>query len=464
MSDKQSLDRVFKAYDVRGLVPDDLSPTLVREVGAAFAEWSKAPRIIVARDCRLSSPELAAAIAEGATSRGIDVVDIGLASSDLMYFASGALDLPGVMVTASHNSKQYNGLKFCLARAKPVSEDTGLGDIRAIVEAGNRPSVPSSGTVERRSMLDAYVEHVLTFVDASTIRPFTVVIDTANGMGGLVAPAVLERLPVKVISLFPELDGTFPNHRADPMDPDNKRWLRDAVLEHRADIGLAFDDDADRVFLVDERAQDVTGSSVTAFIAQAMLRREPSATILYNLICSWAVPEVIRENGGTPVRTRVGHSFIKKVMADTGAIFGGEHSGHFYFRENYHADSGMIASVVALQLLSDARDPLSVLLKPFIRYFDSGEINSEVEDKDARIEQVADALGNGRQDRLDGLTVEFENWWCNVRPSNTEPLLRLNVEARIAELLHVKTAAILAIIRGRRGPATEDDGQHEGGT
>jgi phosphomannomutase len=288
-------------------------------------------------------------------------------------------------------------------------------------------------------MLGAYVEHVSTFVDASTMRPFTVVIDTANGMGGLVAPAVLERLPVKVISLFPELDGTFPNHRADPMDADNKRWLRDAVLERHADIGLAFDDDADRVFLVDERAQDVTGSSVTAFIAQAMLRREPGATILYNLICSRAVPEVIRESGGTPVRTRVG---------DTGAIFGGEHSGHFYFRDNYHADSGMITSVVALQLLSDAGDPLSRLLAPFIRYFDSGEINSEVDDKHARIEAVAEALNDGRRDELDGLTVEFDDWWCNVRPSNTEPLLRLNVEARAVELLREKTAAVLAIIRG----------------
>ena len=463
MSDGSSLDRVFKAYDVRGLVPDDLSPTLVREVGAAFAEWSKAAKIIVARDCRLTSPELAAAIAEGATSRGVDVVDIGLASSDLMYFASGALDLPGVMVTASHNSKQYNGLKFCLERAKPVSEDTGLADIRAIVETGNRPRVASSGTVERRSMLDAYVEHVLTFVDATTIRPLTVVIDTANGMGGLVAPAVLERLPVKVISLFPELDGTFPNHRADPMDPDNKRWLRDAVLERGADIGLAFDDDADRVFLVDERAQDVTGSSVTAFIAQAMLRRDPGATILYNLICSWAVPEVIRENGGTPIRTRVGHSFIKKVMADTGAIFGGEHSGHFYFRKNYHADSGMITSVLALQLLSDAGDPLSALIAPFIRYFDSGEVNSEVDEKQARIEAVDRALADGRRDRLDGLTVEFDDWWCNVRPSNTEPLLRLNVEARTAELLREKTASVLAIIHNGDSPASEDAERHEGG-
>jgi phosphomannomutase len=379
-----------------------------------------------------------------------------------MYFASGALDLPGVMVTASHNSKQYNGLKFCLERAKPVSEDTGLADIRTIVETGNHPGVSTPGTVEQRNMLEAYVEHVLTFVDASTMRPLSVVVDTANGMGGLVAPAVLERLPVKVVSLFPELDGTFPNHRADPMDPENKRWLRDAVRENRADIGLAFDDDADRVFLVDERSQDVTGSSVTAFIAQALLRRQPGATVLHNLICSWAVPEVIRENDGTPVRTRVGHSFIKKVMADTGAIFGGEHSGHFYFRENYRADSGMITSVVALRLLSDAGDPLSTLLAPFIRYFDSGEINSEVVDNQARIEKVDRALSAGRSDRLDGLTVEFDDWWCNVRPSNTEPLLRLNVEARTAELLQEKTAAVLAFIRDMP-PGTKDSERNEGG-
>jgi phosphomannomutase len=463
MIDRSSLDRVFKAYDVRGLVPEDLSPALVREIGAAFAEWSKAPRVIVARDCRLTSPELAAAIVEGAVSRGVDVVDIGLASSDLMYFASGALDLPGVMVTASHNAKQYNGLKFCLERAKPVSEDTGLADIRAIIESGGRGRVPSPGRVEQRSMLAAYVEHVLMFVDVSRMRPLTVVIDTANGMGGLVAPAVFERLPVDVVSLFPELDGTFPNHRADPMDPDNKRWLRDAVLQRQADIGLAFDDDADRVFLVDERAQDVTGSSLTAFIAHAMLQREPGSTILYNLICSWAVPEVIRESGGTPVRTRVGHSFIKKVMAETGAIFGGEHSGHFYFRENFNADSGMITSVVALQLLSEAKDDLSHLLAPFIRYFDSGEINAEVKDKRAQIEAVDRALAGGHRDRLDGLTMEFDDWWCNVRPSNTEPLLRLNVEARTAELLQEKTAAVLAVIHGGSRPSAKDSERDEGG-
>jgi phosphomannomutase len=448
------LSRIFKAYDVRGVVPDELDADLARRIGAAFAEWSGAPAILLGRDCRLSSPELAAAIAEGATSRGVDVVDVGLASTDLLYFASGSQDLPGIMLTASHNPKQYNGLKFCLSGAKPVGEESGLREIRALVEAGDRPPVASPGSVSTRDLLDAYVEHVLSFVDVAAMRPLVIVADTANGMGGLVVPAVMARLPVVLHHLYPELDGTFPNHPADPIDPENQRDLKAAVLAHDADVGLAFDGDADRVFLIDERAQDVSGSILTALVAEAMLRREPGAKIVHNLICSWTVPEVIRENGGIPVRTRVGHSFIKQVMAETGAIFGGEHSGHYYFRENYRADSGLIAAVVALGELSAAEVPLSDLLAPLKRYADSGEINSRVEDQHAKIEEVAAALADGRQDRLDGLTVEFDDWWCNVRASNTEPLLRLNVEARTPALLEEKTAEVLAMIRGS-GPGAE---------
>jgi phosphomannomutase len=287
----------------------------------------------------------------------------------------------------------------------------------------------------------------LGFVDVDAMRPLTVVVDTANGMGGLVVPAVLERLPVKATYLFPELDGTFPNHPADPLNPENQKDLKAAVQEHGADIGLAFDGDADRVFLIDEKAEDVSGSLLTAVVAVSMLRKEPGAKIVHNLICSWIVPETIRAHGGTPVRTRVGHSFIKQVMADTGAIFGGEHSGHYYFRENYRADSGLIAAVVMLAELSASDGPLSALLAPYKKYFDSGEINSHVADQHAKIEELATALADGRQDRLDGLTVEYDDWWCNVRPSNTEPLLRLNVEARSAELLEERTAALLAIIR-----------------
>ncbi len=442
------LDRIFKAYDVRGVVPDDLDADLARRIGAAFAEWTGLPAVALGRDCRLSSPELAAAIREGATSRGVDVIDLGLASTDLLYFASGRLDVPGVMLTASHNPKQYNGIKLCMPGARPVGEDTGLREIRALVEAGDRPVAPSPGKVQERDLLDAYAEHVLSFVDASAMRPLTIVADTANGMGGLVAPAVLERLPVTLHLLYGDLDGTFPNHPADPLDPANLVDLKAAVLEHGADVGLAFDGDADRVFLIDEQAEGVSGSLTTALVAVPMLRHEPGAKVVHNLICSWIVPETILAHGGEPVRTRVGHSFIKQVMAETGAIFGGEHSGHYYFRDNYRADSGLIASVVALGELSGSGVALSSLLAPFKKYFDSGEINSRVADQHAKIEELATTLSDAKQDRLDGLTLEYEDWWCNVRPSNTEPLLRLNVEATTAALLQEKTDMMLGLIRG----------------
>src|SRR4249919_775441 len=440
------LDRIFKAYDVRGVVPDDLDEDIARRIGAAFAEWSGGPDVVIGRDCRLSSPDLSAALTDGITSRGIGVIDVGLASTDLLYFASGSLDLPAIMLTASHNPKQYNGLKFCLAGAKPVGEESGLLEVRGLTEQ-DLPPTGERGRVEHRDLLPAYVEHVLTFLDASRMRPLTVAIDTANGMGGLVAPAVFERLPFELHHLFPELDGTFPNHPADPIDPENQRDLKRVVLERHADVGLAFDGDADRVFLVDERAEGVSGSEVTALVATSMLERAPGAKIVYNLICSWAVPEVIREHGGVPIRTRVGHSFIKQVMAETGAVFGGEHSGHYYFRENYRADSGLIAAVVVLERLSRSYEPLSAVLAPFRRYHASGEINSRVDDPLAEIDAIAAVYLDGRQDRTDGLTVEFEDWWFNVRPSNTEPLLRLNVEAKTEELLEETTSELLELIR-----------------
>ncbi len=453
MAPHRDLSRIFKAYDVRGVVPDDLDEDVARRIGSAFAEWAATPRIAVGYDCRLSSPSLASAIHEGIAARDVDVVDLGLCSTDLLYFSSGSLDVPGVMLTASHNPPQWNGLKFCLAGAKPVGQDTGLGEIRALAEQDEYPPAASRGTVEGRNMLEAYVEHVLSFIAPSSIAPLTVVADTANGMGGLVVPPVMARLPVSFVHLYPELDGTFPNHPADPIQPENQRDLKRTVLEHNADIGLAFDGDADRVFLVDERAEGVSGSDVTALVAQAMLKRYPGSPIVYNLICSWAVPEVILENGGTPVRTRVGHSFIKQVMAETGAVFGGEHSGHYYFRDNYRADSGLIAAVVVLEQLSKAGLPLSKLLEPFRRYKSSGEINTPVVDQQGAIERIAAAFAEGRQDRTDGLTVEFDDWWFNVRPSNTEPLLRLNVEAKTEELLKEGTQAVLDIIRAEgEGP------------
>jgi phosphomannomutase len=442
------LSRVFKAYDVRGVVPDELDADLARRIGAAFAAWSGAPEILVGRDCRLSSPDLAAALTEGATSRDVDVVDLGLASTDLLYFASGSLDRPGVMITASHNPKEYNGLKFCLGGAKPVGEDSGLGEIRALTEKGHEVLGTGHGSVRQQSVLDAYVNHVLSFTDVERMQPLTIAVDTANGMGGLVVPAVMERLPVKLHHLYAELDGTFPNHPADPMDPENQRELKRAVRDLGADLGMAFDGDADRVFLVDEHAEDVSGSLLTALVAASMLEREPGAKIVHNLICSWTVPEVIKEHGGVPIRTRVGHSFIKQVMAETGAVFGGEHSGHYYFRDNYGADSGLIAAVIGLGERSKSERTLSQLLAPYRRYRSSGEINSRVADPLAKIEEIAAAFRDARQDRLDGLTVEFDDRWFNVRPSNTEPLLRLNVEAKTPELLATTTEKLLALVRG----------------
>jgi phosphomannomutase len=441
------LGPIFKAYDIRGIYPDDLDEEVAGRVGSAFAEFTGAPRVIVGTDCRLSSPALSAAFSEGVTSRGVDVVDIGLATTDMLYFASGRLDLPGAMFTASHNPPAWNGLKLCRAGAAPVGEDSGLMDVRDLAERGTVTAPAARGRVSRQEMLDEYVEHVVSFVDADAMAPLLVVADGANGMAGLVLPQIAERLPIKLVGLYLELDGTFPNHPADPIQPENQKDLRAAVLEHGADVGLAFDGDADRVFVVDERAEGVSGSLITALVAEAMLEREPGGKVLHNVICSWVVPEVIREHGGEPIRTRVGHSLIKKIMAETGAIFGGEHSGHYYFRDHYRADSGLIAALIVLERLSESGGTMSALLAPYRRYHASGEVNSTVEDKDAAIERLAAAHDDGKQDRLDGLTVEYEDWWFNVRASNTEPLLRLNVEAKAETLLDDKTRELLALIR-----------------
>jgi phosphomannomutase len=441
------LDLIFKAYDIRGTYPDQLDAEICRRVGAAFARFAGAPTILIARDMRPSGPELAGAFAEGASSQGVDVVDLGLASTDLMYYASGALDAPGAMFTASHNPAGYNGIKLCLTGAKPVGEDTGLAEIKKLATEDLAPA-PATGGLSERNVLDAYAAHVRSFVDTSSLRPLKVVADTANGMGGYVAPKVFDGLPFEVEYLFQELDGTFPNHPADPIQVENLRSLQARVLETGADIGLAFDGDADRVFLVDEKAQPVSGSLTTALLAKGILAKHPGETILHNLICSKSVPEVIRESGGTPVRTRVGHSFIKAVMAETGAVFGGEHSAHYYFRDNYRADSGLIASLIVLEQLSVSGQKLSELLAPLDRWAASGEINSRVDDTGAVIERIAEQYASGEQDRLDGLTVDFGEWWFNLRPSNTEPLLRLNLEARTRADCDARTAEVLGLIRG----------------
>jgi phosphomannomutase len=443
------MDQVFKAYDVRGTVPDQLDADMCRAIGQAMARFAAAPEILVARDMRESGVELSRAFSDGVRSEGVAVTDLGMASTDFLYFAAGYLDAPGAMFTASHNPAGYNGIKMCLSGARPIGRDTGLDEIEATAEKLlGEPLGELTGSWRELDLLPQWAEHVISFVDRGALRPLKVVADTANGMGGLVVPTVFAHLPFSVEILFPELDGTFPNHPADPIQPENLVDLKAAVLAHGADIGLAFDGDADRVFLVDERAQPVSGSLTTALVAASLLTKHPGETVLYNLICSHVVPEVVREHGGTPVRTRVGHSIIKQVMAETGAIFGGEHSGHYYFRDNYRADSGIITALLILELLSLSDKPLSELLQPFQRYSDSGEINSEVADPAATVEAIADheAAAGASIDRLDGLTVEHDDWWYNVRPSNTEPLLRLNVEARTPELCAEHVREVLDLI------------------
>jgi len=443
-----SLDVIFKAYDIRGVYPDQLDEGVARSVGNAFVAFTGADRVVVGRDMRPSSEPLAAAFVEGATLAGADVVDLGLASTDLCWFASGHLEAPAAMFTASHNPSEYGGIKLSRAGAAPVGEETGLAQIKAAVESGLLERAGDRGQIESRNLLPDFAAHVRSFVEVGDLRPLRVVADTANGMGGLVVPAVFEGLPFDLTILYPELDGTFPNHPADPIQAENLEDLQKAIVGSDADVGLAFDGDADRVFLVDDRAEVLSGSLTTSIVAKGILEHHPGETIVHNLICSKAVPEIVREMGGTPLRTRVGHSFIKQVMAETGAIFGGEHSGHYYFRDNYRADSGLIAALVVLERLSRTNEPLSQLRRPFERYAGSGEINTRVDDPLAVIERVAVAYGDAEQDRLDGLTVDAGDWWFNLRPSNTEPLLRLNLEAADATACEAHTAEVLALVRG----------------
>jgi phosphomannomutase len=442
------LDPIFKAYDIRGVVPDQLDAEVARAVGAAFARFTNADRIVVARDMRPSGVELTEAFIDGARGQGVDVVDIGLASTDLLYYAAGKLDAPGAMFTASHNPARYNGIKLCLAGAKPVGQDTGLAEVKALAEQGLEAG-SHRGDVTERNLLGDFAAHVRGF-GAEKPRPLKVIADTANGMGGLVVPEIFSALPFDLEILFEELDGNFPNHPADPIQPENQRWLRERVTATDADVGLAFDGDADRVFLVDDRGVGISGSTTTAIVAAELLDRTGEGTVIYNLICSKAVPEVIREHGGKPLRSRVGHSFIKSTMAETGAIFGGEHSGHYYFRDNYRADSGLIAAMIVLGVLSASDQPLSELRRPFERYAASGEINTEVEDPKGVIAAVEDELGPSADDidHLDGTTLDFGDWWCNLRPSNTEPLLRLNLEAADEDACKAHTAEVLALIKG----------------
>ncbi|WP_026455460.1 phosphomannomutase/phosphoglucomutase [Saccharomonospora iraqiensis] len=446
------LSAIVKAYDIRGVVGEDLTEELVTDFGAAFALLIKpdSPSVVVGHDMRDSSPGLAAAFAEGVTAQGLDVVSIGLASTDELYFASGALNMPGAMFTASHNPARYNGIKLCRAGAAPVGQDSGLAEIRDTVEHGVPEFGGQTGGVTERDVLPDYADHLRTLVDLTAIRPLTVVVDAGNGMGGLTVPRVLDGLPVTVDPLYFELDGTFPNHEANPLDPANLVDLQARVREVGADLGLAFDGDADRCFVVDENGDPVPPSAITALVATRELAKEPGGTIIHNLITSKAVPEIVTEHGGKPVRTRVGHSFIKETMARTNAIFGGEHSAHYYFRDFWRADTGMLAALHVLAALGEQEGTLSALTADYTRYVASGEINSTVDDQAARQAAVREAFARrgGTIDELDGLTVDLgESGWFNLRASNTEPLLRLNVEAPDEAAMRALTDEVLALLR-----------------
>ncbi|WP_078852716.1 phosphomannomutase/phosphoglucomutase [Streptomyces sp. NRRL S-1824] len=449
------LSQIIKAYDIRGVVPDQWDEPLAELLGAAFVKVTAADSIVVGHDMRPSSPGLSAAFARGAAGQGADVTLIGLCSTDQLYFASGELGLPGAMFTASHNPAQYNGIKMCRAGAAPVGQDSGLGEIRGLVEGwladGAPAPVAAPGRVTERDTLTDYAAHLRSLVDVASIRPLKVVVDAGNGMGGHTVPTVFASLPIELVPMYFELDGTFPNHEANPLDPKNIVDLRARVRAEGADIGLAFDGDADRCFVVDERGEGISPSAITALVAARELEKHPGGTVIHNLITSWSVPEVVREHGGTPVRTRVGHSFIKEEMARTGAIFGGEHSAHYYFRDFWNADTGMLAALHVLAALGTQDGTLSALVAGYDRYRGSGEINSTVDDQTARTAAVRRVFADREDatvDELDGLTIATPDWWFNLRPSNTEPLLRLNVEARDELTVIAIRDEILDLVRG----------------
>ncbi len=441
---------IFSAYDIRGIYGQTLTDETAYSIGRAAAQYLNVPEIAVGRDMRLSSPQIAAAVIRGITDSGVNAIELGMTTTDELYFAVGKFNYQaGVMITASHNPGKYNGVKFCRAQAFPISLDTGLADIRDLAVSGNFTDPAQKGQVIQRDVTDDYVKHALSFIDVSKIKPLKVVIDAGNGMAGMIMPRVFKHLPCELIPLYFELDGNFPHHPASPIEPENMEDLQKKVRETGADLGAAFDGDADRMFPVDEHGNVVDGSMVTAAVANSLLHKFPGSTILYNLIVSKSVPAFITRLGGKAVRTRVGHSFIKAEMRKLNAIFGGEHSGHFYFRDNWYADSGLIAFLIMLELVSVEGKPLSELLKPLDQGVRSGEVNSTVTDTQGKLKALEEHFAKGAQsiDHLDGLTIDYGDWWFNVRPSNTEPLLRLNVEANDKSLMEQKRDELLAFIR-----------------
>ena len=450
-----SIPQIFKAYDIRGLVETEITPDFTFATGLAFARFLQQVRepgtVVIGQDMRPSSPVLADAFSAGVTSQGMDVIRMGLASTDMLYFAAGKLGLPGAMFTASHNPAAYNGIKLCLSGARPIGKESGLLTIENFVRAGSPLEIRSVGVESNRDMLEEYVDHLLSLVDLTNIRPLKIVIDAGNGMAGHTAPAIFARLNCEMVPMYFELDGSFPNHEANPIEPANLVDLQRAVKKNKADLGLAFDGDADRCFLVDENGTAINPSDLTSLIAHRELVKHPGSTIIYNLISSRAVLETIEENGGIGLRSRVGHSYIKKMMAESGAIFGGEHSGHFYFDEFWRADSGALAALHAIAALGMSNQSMSEILKPYQRYVLSGEINSAVHDAEAVtsfVENTFSSKPGVTTDHLDGLTINGDTWWFNLRPSNTEPLLRLNVEAKSQGEMAALRDEVLGLIRG----------------
>ena len=441
---------IFHAYDIRGIFGETLTDDVAYRIGRAAAQYLHVPEIAVGRDMRTSSPQLAAALLRGITDQGVNAIDLGMTTTDGLYFAVGKFNFSaGVMITASHNPGKYNGMKFCRAQAFPISLESGLSDIRDLAVSGAYTEPASKGQVIKRDITDDYVKHALSFIDVSRIRPLKVVIDAGNGMAGMIMPKVFQHLPCELIPLYFELDGNFPNHPASPIEPENMVDVQKKVRKVGADLGAAFDGDADRMFPVDEHGNLVDGSMVIAAVSNSLLHKLPGSTILYNLIVSKSVPEIVTKLGGKAVRTRVGHSYIKAEMRQNNAIFGGEHSGHFYFRDNWYADSGLIAFLIMLELVSVENKPLSELLKPLDHGIRSGEINSKVSDMQSKLHALEEHFGKEAQsiDHLDGITLDFGDWWFNVRPSNTEPLLRLNLEANSRQLMEQKRNEVLAFIR-----------------
>jgi len=442
--------KIFKAYDVRGIVPEELNSEIAHHLGRALVSYLRPKKVAVGRDMRLSSRELFKSLCEGITSQGAEVVDLGLTSTDGLYFAVGKFGYEaGVMVTASHNPQEYNGFKICRAEAVPLSGQKGLEQIKGLMISESYPEVGSKGRISPNDIAAAYTEHVLSFIDKDKIKPFKIVIDAGNGMAGKIVPQVFSHLPCEVVPMYFELDGRFPNHLASPIEPENTKDLRKKVVAEKADFGAAFDGDADRMFLVDEKGKTLGGDMVTALVAKNLLEKHPGAKVLYNLICSKTVPETVTASGGKAIRTRVGHALIKPLMKKHNGIFGGEHSGHFYFRDNWYADSGLIALLVCVELLSTENRPLSKLVATIDHYYRSGEINSYVEDIPAKLRKLEEIFSlGGEVDHLDGLTIDYGDWWFNIRGSNTEPLIRLNVEAEDPDVLEEKKEKLLTVIRG----------------